>query len=446
MKIVKIKKGLDIPLEGRADLNKVRTASPDGILFGISPEDFGGYLWKACVKEGDSVKTGQPLLKAKENESLCLTSPVSGQVNAIIRGERRKILYVTVKAQDGSQQPDKFDTADLTLENLCTLLQQTGLWAMMRQRPYDIVPVCGIRPRDIFVTAFDSAPLAPGLLYDGLSEYLETGLEALKTLTDGKVYLGISSSQTKLTSRTAETIEFDGPHPAGNVGVQINAIAPVNKGDVVWTMDAATAARIGKFVKTGEVDFSCRVAITGPKAAKPGYVKTFFGASISQLTEGENPDPESTKIISGNALTGTGVKEDGYIHFPYRQLTLLASGEKADEFMGWASMSPKKFSVKRTFPAFLKGSGGHFRFDNRILGGHRAMILSGELDRVFPLDILPEYLLKAIIARDIDKMEKLGIYEVAPEDFALPEFVDTSKGELQQTVREGLDYLRKELG
>ena len=247
-----------------------------------------------------------------------------------------------------------------------------------------------------------------------------------------------------ITSRVAEVYEFEGPHPAGNVGTQIAAINPVNKGETVWTLDAETAARIGKLYTDGNLDFSTVVAITGPEAKSPHSVRTIIGASLKTLLKGAVAGND-TRIISGNVLTGVKETADGFLRYPYRQITLIQEGEHADEFMGWASMNPRKFSVKHTFPAFLRGLTKPYDFDSRIKGGHRAMILSGEYDKVFPMDIYPEYLLKAILAGDIDKMEKLGIYEVAPEDFALPEFVDTSKNELQKIVREGLDNLRKEL-
>ena len=240
-------------------------------------------------------------------------------------------------------------------------------------------------------------------------------------------------------------IQFEGPHPAGNVGTQIAEIAPVNKGEVVWTLDASTAARIGRLCEKGLPDYTTTVALTGPEVASPHLIRTMIGASISTLVDGELKREDDIRIISGNVLTGVKVEKDGFLHFPYRQITVIEEGAHADEFMGWASLDPGKYSVKHTFPAFLRGLSKPFDFDARIKGGHRAMILSGEYDKVFPFDIYPEYLLKAIMAGDIDRMEKLGIYEVAPEDFALPEFVDTSKIELQKIVREGLDNLRKEL-
>ncbi len=436
---IKIKKGLDIPLQGKA--SGTTADDRESALFAITPDDFPGCTWKAVVKAGDSVAHGSPLLIDKASGTITLTSPVDGTVKEIHRGERRKIEFVSVEKGICTDKAD-FNTST-EREQIRTTLQASGLWAMMRQRPFDIVPEAESTPRDIFVTAFDSAPLAPAILEDSLAPYLEKGLEILKRLTDGYVYLGVRAG-SGITSRVAEVYEFEGPHPAGNVGTQIAAINPVNKGETVWTLDAETAARIGKLYTDGNLDFSTVVAVTGPEAKSPHSVRTIIGASLKTLLKGAVAGND-TRIISGNVLTGVKETADGFLRYPYRQITLIQEGEHADEFMGWASMNPRKFSVKHTFPAFLRGLTKPYDFDSRIKGGHRAMILSGEYDKVFPMDIYPEYLLKAILAGDIDKMEKLGIYEVAPEDFALPEFVDTSKNELQKIVREGLDNLRKEL-
>ncbi|MBD5356593.1 MAG: Na(+)-translocating NADH-quinone reductase subunit A [Bacteroides sp.] len=437
---IRIKKGLDIPLKGQPSTNVTDDTSTK--LFAICPDDFPGHTWKALVKPGDSISAGQPLLSDKVTGQIRLVSPVSGKVEEVHRGERRHIEFISV-----SKQPDtsaiKISPAKEARQIKENMLA-SGLWAMMRQRPYDIVPGIDADPRDIFVTAFDSAPLAPGLLTDELKPWLEKGLEALAKLTPGKVYLGVKAG-SGITSKAAVCFEFEGPHPAGNVGTQIAAIKPVNKGETVWTLDAATAARIGKLCATGEFDFITKVALTGPGIKNPSMIKTYVGAAIETLIKGRLVADSGLRIISGNVLTGIRVQKDGFLHFPYRQVTVIEEGDHADEFMGWASVDPKKFSVKHSFPAFLRGLSKPFDFDARIKGGRRAMILSGEYDKVFPFDIYPEYLIKAIIAGDIDRMEKLGIYEVAPEDFALPEFIDTSKIELQKIVRDGLDNLRKEL-
>lgn len=430
---INIKKGLDIPLAGKAE-GPASEISPS--LVGICPEDFPGLTWKCDIKPGDHVKAGSPLFHAKEDDEIKLVSPVSGTVEEVRRGERRRILAATVKP-DGKDECETF--GGFTIDKL----KHSGLWAMMRQRPYDVVPAPSAAPRDIFVTAFDSAPLAPSLIPPHLRHYLDAGLALLSTLTEGKVYLGVRADQG-IQSKVAETLVMNGPHPAGNVGTQIAAVRPVNKGETVWTLGATTAARIGMLSVEGRMDYMAEIAVTGPVAEHPGIKKAPIGTSIQDILGTSDPGTH-IRVISGNVLTGTKVSAaDGFLRFPYRQVTLIPEGDDADEFMGWASLNPNKFSVKRTFPAFLTGLKRAFPFDARIKGGHRAMILSGELDKVFPFDIYPEYLIKAMAAGDFDRMEKLGIYEVAPEDFALPEFVDTSKQELQKLVRESLDSLRKD--
>lgn len=438
---IKIKRGLDIPLEGEASSRVDVDTHSD--LFGIVPDDYPGYTWKCAVKPGEHIEAGDPLLMDKTLGKIFLTSPVSGTVDEVRRGERRKILAVSVKREGEVKQvkyPEK-----ITKENFVDALCRTGLWALMRQRPYDIVPSPEERPRDIFITAVDTAPLAPALFRAEDMELLQSGVSALASLTKGNVYITFRAGEA-LQLSDCEVIEIEGPHPAGNVGVQINHIRPVDKGDVVWTMSVDVVRRIGKFVKEGIVDYSAMVAVTGPKTINPHFVSTMVGASLKTVLEGFLPEDKDIRVISGNVLTGEKLKADeDFLRYPYRQVTIIKEGTKTEEFMGWASLNPMKYSVKRTFPAFLRGLSKPFPFDARIKGGHRAMILSGEYDKVFPMDIYPEYLIKAIIARDIDKMEQLGIYEVAPEDFALPEFVDTSKNELQKIVRDGLDYLRREI-
>lgn len=440
-KVIRIKKGLNIPLEGAATGKAVEDTATR--LAAIVPDDFPGYTWKVAVKAGDSVKKGSTLLFAKEDPRLCLTSPLCGSVKEISRGERRKIMFVSVEA-DGKNLEEEF-SHDKGRESIMEILLRSGLFAMMRQRPFDTVPSTGTTPRDIFITAFDTAPLAVDMITEAELSDLEEGIKALSTLTSGKVYLSVRKG-SGITSHTAETVEFEGPHPAGNTGTQIAAIAPVNKGETVWTLDAATAARIGRLVSTGKADYLTVVALTGAEMREPHLVRSIIGASLHTLLEGQLKSGDGKiRVISGNVLTGQMVNShDGFLRYPYRQITAIPEGDDADEFMGWASMNPKKYSVKKTFPAFLRGLSKPFSFDARVKGGHRAMILSGEYDKVFPMDIYPEYLIKAIMAKDIERMEQLGIYEVAPEDFALPEFVDTSKIELQKLVREGLDYLRKE--
>lgn len=439
-----IRKGLDIKMAGGlTDLEAVD--APRSASNAVIPDDFNGFVPKPAVKEGDRVKAGDPLLFDKRDSELKLVSPVSGTVEAIVRGERRKILRVVVTPDaDGASERAEFQRGE-DEASVRRLLKNSGLWAMMRQRPYDIVPNPESVPRDIFVTAIDSAPLAacPAAYYND-SEALEAAVAMLAMTTRGKIYVGRRSDSGIADIKGAEMVDVGGPHPAGNAGVLIANIAPVNKGETVWTLDLATLWRIGRLALTGSVDFTDYVALTGSEVVKPKVWRTVIGATVGSLTEGQlAADGRHQRIISGNVLTGVTVAADGYIRYPYRQITVIPEGDDVDEFMGWASLSPRKMSESRTFPG--KFFGKMFRPDARLLGGRRAFIMSGEYDRYMPMDIMPEYLLKAIIGRDIEKMEKLGIYEVAPEDFALGEYADTSKTEAQKIVREGLDYLRKEL-
>lgn len=441
---IKIKKGLDIHLKGEVEGKVVSDTATR--LFGIVPDDFPGWKWRLTVREGDHVAKGAPLLEDKSGKGMKITAPVAGTVSEVRRGERRKIEAVVIEKAADEDCAQLSVNASGSRQELVKVLCESGLWALMRQRPYDTVPDPEVMPRDIFVTSFDSAPLAPELISASDTEAHKAGLAILAKLTEGKVYLGIRDD-ANLNSDIARVYEFHGPHPAGNVGVQIANIKPVNKGETVWALDSRTVVRIGRLFTTGELDTAAEVAITGPEVKEPKMVKTTVGASLGTLLKGELANPSDDRVISGNVLTGW--KSDparDFLRWPYRQVTVIREGAHADEFMGWASVSPKKYSVKRSFPAFLRGLSKPFDFDARIKGGHRAMILSGEYDKVFPFDIYPEFLLKAIMAFDIDKMEQLGIYEVAPEDFALPEFVDTSKIELQKVVREGLEKLRNEVG
>lgn len=441
MALIKLKRGFDLNLKGKITQDNVEEEASSNI-YAVVPDDFYGIIPRMEKKEGDTVAAGEPLYHDKNDEKIKITSPVAGKVKQVVRGNRRKIMAVTIEP-DYSGNVKRFDTK----ENPKVLLLESGLWAMMRQRPYDIVPSTDIRPRDIFITAFDSAPLAPelSLVMGENDKYLKKGVEVLATMTDGKVYIGCHENES-LVETGAETNTFVGPHPAGNAGVQAANVKPVNKGEVIWTLDVVTAARIGRLFETGTVDYSTVVALTGSGISNPCYVKATMGCSLKSLLDNRIVDDEKEKrIISGNVLTG--VKEDieGFLHAPYRHISVINEINKKDEFMGWASLSPKKYSIYRVFTSWLLGRHKEVDLDARLNGGERAIVLSGEYDKMLPMDIYSEFLIKSIIAFDIDKMEQLGIYEVAPEDFALAEFADTSKLELQHIVREGLDKMRAEM-
>jgi len=441
METIKLKKGFDISLLGAVNGATVEVATkPNSIA--IVPDDFYGLTPRMEKKEGDHVAAGEALYHDKNYENVKVVSPVSGTVTAVQRGERRHIDAIVIQP-DGKSGHTELDLKQPAVDVLCA----SGMWAMLRQRPYDVVPSPTVRPRDIFVTAFDSAPLAPDLdvVLGEKRKYINKGVEVLSRLTDGRVYINIRSGQS-LDVAGAVVTAFDGPHPSGNVGVQLSHIAPVNKGDVVWTLDIVTLARIGELFATGKVSHDTVVALVGEDVNKPRYVSTIMGADIKSMLSGElKDDVTACRIISGNALTGVKTGIDEWLRAPYRQITVIPENNKPDEFMGWAALSPKRYSIYRTFTTWLGGLHKPTSMDSRVKGGERAIVRTGEYDAMLPMDIYGEFLIKAIIAGDIDKMEQLGIYEIAPEDFALAEFADTSKLELQHIVREGLDKLRSEM-
>lgn len=446
MRTLNLKKGLDLQLEGGIPAGAQAPVRVNPLSVALFPADFPGFVPKLAVREGDLVGAGQPLCVSKTQPDVAIVAPLAGRVTEVLRGERRRIERIVVTPCAGAPEAVRFatDTAGDPAA-LRRLMQVSGIWAMMRQRPYDIVPDPEAVPRDIMVTAFDSAPLA-GSMADTVNQaWLSSGLKALAGLTPGHVYVAVRPG-SKLSFDGAERVEVAGPHPAGLPGVQIANISPVNKGETVWTLDIVTAARLGALLTGGAVDFTADVAVTGWEIAHPYMARTVIGADMASLLAdaGVKNDGRNKRYISGNVLTGVKTPADGWLHAPWRQVTVIAEGDDVDEFMGWASLSPDKMSRSRAFISSLM-PGKKFRPDARLLGGRRAMILSGQYDAMLPMDILPEYLIKAILARDIDRMEALGIYEVSPEDFALCEYADASKIELQRTVREGLDWLRKEL-
>lgn len=443
-----IKKGLDIKIAGKPAGSPLDAALVAVNEIAITPDDFPGLTLKPSVKEGERVCAGMPLMHDKRHEAVVVASPAGGIVKAVVRGERRRLERIVVTVDVESQSSTTFNVAEaVDRDSARKLLQQSGLWAFLRQRPYNIVADAEAAPRDIFVSGWDSAPLAPDtdaiLVPEG--EALAAGVKLLKLLTDGNLYFGRKAGSLIADIPGAVMVDISGPHPAGNAGVMAANIHPVNKGEIIWTLDGATLAAIGSLMLTGSVPMERVVALTGSEIATPGYVKCLPGAAIGELLDGRlKQTGANVRIISGNVLTGHTVNNTGYLRYPYSQVTAIPEGDDVVEFMGWASLSSSKMSTSRSFP-------GRFLFrklfspDARLLGGRRAMIMSGEYDRVVPMDIMTEYLVKAILSRNIEQMEALGIYEIAPEDVAVAEYVCTSKMPLQQIVAEGLEYLRKEL-
>ena len=446
-RVVKISKGLNISLKGApvAEMTSVETAK----LYALMPADFTRVTPKVVVKPEDVVKAGDPLFFDKENPQLQFVSPVSGKVVAVNRGERRRVLSVVVES-DGKFESVEYKAKDvfsLSAEEIKADLLKAGLFAFMRQRPYDVIAMPGDTPRSIYVSAFDSKPLAVNfeIALKGNEEDFQTGLDALSRIAP--VHLGICACQKSPALQVAKNVAitaFKGPHPAGNVGVQINKTNPVNKGEIVWTIGAEEVIFIGRLFNKGKVDFTRTVALAGSEVKNPSYSKVVLGAQITNLLAGRLEEANELRIIDGNVLTGKKTTADGFLGAFSTEITVIPENLNDAEILGWAAPRFGMYSTSRSYFSWLMPK-RKYTIDARIKGGERHMIMSNEYDKVFPMDIYPEYLIKAIITGNIDKMEQLGIYEVAPEDFALCEFVDSSKLELQRIVREGLDKLRAEM-
>ena len=437
--VIKLRKGLDVNLKGKASLETIQT-KVEG-QYALIPDDFYGMKPKVVVKEGDTVKVGDALFVDKNHPEVKFVSPVSGTVAQVERGERRKVMSVRVDA-DGKQT-----AASFTEKDPLKLLLESGLFGFFRMRPYDVVANPEDKPKAIFVSAFNSMPLAADFEYvlQGQEKEFQAGLSLLAKIA--KVNLGISKQQKApaLTAAKDCTINvFDGPAPAGNVGVQINHVDPINKGEVVWTLGAEEVIFVGRLALTGKVDFTRTIAVAGSEVKAPKYAKALVGQPIKDIIAGQIDESKSLRIINGNPMVGVKTPKDGFLAAHATEVTVIPEGDNVYEMLGWIAPRFKEFSTSRSYFSWLKPKKTEYELDARIKGGERHMIMSGEYDRVFPMDIYAGYLVKAIIAGDIDRQEALGIYEVAPEDFAIAEFVDSSKLELQRIVREGLDILRKE--
>ena len=445
--VIKLRKGLDINLKGKAAAEVMAVKEPG--FYALCPDDFTGVTPKVVVKEQEYVMAGGPLFIDKNHPEVKFVSPVSGVVTCVERGARRKVLSITVEAaaEQDFEEFGKKNVAQLDGAAVKEALLNAGMFAFIKQRPYDVVADPTIAPNAIFVSAFDSNPLTPDfeVALKGEEANFQTGLDALAKMA--KTYLNVSVNQKSSALTQAKNVTvtaFDGPHPAGNVGVQINHIAPINKGETVWTIDPQAVIFIGRLFNTGRVDLTRTVAITGSEVKKPAYCKLKVGALLTDvLAENVNKDKE-LRYISGNPLTGKQIPANGFLGAFHSQVTVIPEGNDVHEMLGWIMPRFNQFSVSHSYFSWLMGK-KEYTLDARVKGGERHMIMANEYDKVLPMDIMPEYLIKAIIAGDIDRMEQLGIYEVAPEDFALCEFVCSSKMELQRIVREGLDMLRREM-
>lgn len=449
-KTVKLRKGLDIRLVGVA--NKVKSEFVNPKTISIKPTDFHGMIPKMVVREGDQVKAGSIIFFNKYNESVKCASPVSGKVEAIVRGEKRRIMEIVISADAEIQyEPNEAkNPGSMTPEAVKETMLASGLWMYIMQRPLDVVADPGNEPKAIFVSAFDSSPLAPDFDYvlHGKNEEFQAGLDALSKLTTGKVHLTLNGkSPADATFKEAKGVEINsiiGKHPVGNVGTQIHHIDPINKGEFVWTVNAQDVMIIGRYFKTGKYDARKTIAITGSEIKDPQYADVISGTNVSALLDGRITS-DNVRVISGNVLTGDKIAEDGHLGFFHNQITVIPEGNQLKFVLtkGWMGPGFDKFSNSRLFPTFLTTK-KRFRLDTNTNGEERAFVMTGELERVFPFDILPMQLVKAAITDDIDGMEALGIYEVAPEDFALCEYVCTTKINIQDKIRQGLDLIGQE--
>ena len=442
--VIKLRKGLDINLQGKAEEKKIQLKSNG--KYALVPDDFEGVTPKVVVKEGDKVKAGDALFVNKQYPEVKFASPVSGTVSAVVRGERRKVLCVQVDADSQQEFTDfgKKDVGTLTGEQVINALLEAGIFGYINQLPYAVSTNPSVQPKAIFVSALRDKPLAADFEFEvqGQEQDFQTGLTALSKIA--KTYLGVGVGSKLEGMKDAEVNVFDGKCPAGNVGVQVNHIDPVNKGEVVWTIgDPTVVLFIGRLFNTGKVNLTRTVALCGSEIKAPAYVDMLVGEELSTLLSNSYDASRSVRIINGNVLTGKPTTKDGFLGAHSSEITVIPEGNDADEMLGWIMPRLKQFSVSRSYFSWLCGK-KQYALDARVKGGERHMIMSGEYDKVLPMDIYGEYLIKAIISGDIDRQEALGIYEVAPEDFALAEFVDSSKLELQRIVREGLNILRKE--
>jgi len=446
---IKLKKGLNIKLAGTADtiLDKV----PGADNYAIKPTDFAGLTPRISVKQGQEVKAGEPLFFDKYYPEVFYVSPVGGTVSLINRGERRRVLEVIVDVDHSKGAIDFGKANPLALDGpqVRQYLLKSGMWPFIKRRPYGIVARPNETPRDIFISGFDTSPLAPdyGFVLQGQESQFQTGINALTKLTSGKVYLGLPASQENKVFaqlKNVETNYFEGPHPAGNVGIQIHQISPINKGEVVWTINPQDVVFIGRLFETGKVDFSKIIALTGSEVNKPQYLQTILGTRLCPVLEGRLKTGNKQRVISGNPLTGNRLICDNFLGFYDSQVTVIPEGDEY-EFMGWALPGADKYSATKAFLSALLPK-KEYALNANLHGGERAFVMSGQYEKYLPMDILPVHLLKSILVNDIDKMEQLGIYEVVEEDLALCEFVCTSKIKVQEILRKGISTMVQELG
>ncbi|HEU0111929.1 MAG TPA: Na(+)-translocating NADH-quinone reductase subunit A [Flavisolibacter sp.] len=449
-KNIKIKQGLNIKMPGEAEKILSELHLPETCA--VKPTNFNNLIPKLLVKQGEEVLAGTPLFYDKNNEAIKFCAPVSGEVVEIVRGEKRRILEIRILTDKEIRYVEftKANPPDLDKEKITDILLKSGTWPFLRQRPFGIIANPYDKPKAIFISGFDSNPLAPdySFIMQHAAEDFQAGLNVLQKLTYGKVHLTLHIDQTPvkiLTDAAGVQVNWiSGPHPSGNVGVQIHHIDPVNKGEVVWCINTQDVEIIGRIFTQGKYDASKIIAVTGSQVTHPQYFKTIAGSAVKNMLFASGLKDGENRIISGNVLTGRQISPEGYLDFYDSQLTVISEGNEP-EFMGWLSPGLNKFSMSHSFFSWLTPN-KKYNLNTNMHGEERPFVMTGQYEKVFPMDIYPVQLLKAALIEDIELMENLGIYEVVEEDFALCEFVCTSKIECQEIIRKGLDLVRKEMG
>lgn len=447
-RVIKLKKGYDIKLVGKSQKSNLDIQSAR--LYALKPTDFKSLVPRMIVEEGNEVKAGDPIFHDKADESVIFASPVSGEIAEVVRGAKRKILEIRILADAENSFKDfgKMNPNSSNAEDIKNRLLESGCWTLIRQRPFNRVPQTSETPKNIFISAFDSAPYAADVDYliEGEQANIQTAVDTLSKLTEGKVYVGLSVAQKGKSLfegiKNVEITYFDGPHPAGNVGIQIHHTAPINKDEVVWTVSPQNLITIGRLFNDGIYNTSRKFALAGAEAKKTGYFTAYIGMQVSNAIE-SNLSNENSRIISGNPLTGDNIGREGFIGTFHNTVSVIEEGEEP-EFMGWLFPSYKRPSLSRTFTSFMHPS-AEYKVNTNMHGEERAFVMTGEYEKVLPMDVYPLQLIKACYTFDLDNMEALGIYEVVEEDIALCEFICTSKMPLQQILREGIEFLEKEL-
>ncbi len=447
-KDIKIKKGLDIKLIGEAE-KSVEQAIISNFCT-IRPEDFHSVIPKLIAKEGATLKTGDVIFYDKSNEEVKFVSPVSGTVIEVLRGPKRRIDAIKIQA-DKEQSFKDFGKFNMSSDANATKahLLASGCWPFIKQRPYDVIANPEKSPKSIFISGYASAPLAADLDFtlQGKEAELQAAVSALAKLTEGQVHIAVGSNNSPLATMNDATIHMvSGPHPIGNVGTQINKVDPINKGEVVWTVNAQDLVIIGELLLTGKFNAERIVALAGSSVKKPRYFKTKIGSEVATMVYDNGVEKDGNdRIISGNVLSGKQLKPDGNLGFYDNVITVIPEGDDY-EFFGWNKPIFNKISTSRALTFSWLNPKKKYDLNTNTNGEHRAFVVTGSYEKVFPLDMYPLQLLKACMYEDLDEMEALGMYEVAPEDFALTEFICVSKQPHQDIIRKGLDLMLKEIG